>query len=91
MEILLICLCAAIAALHILSAVFEKTVSRVLTYVSIALHPVMIIPMILLSLPLEAVALIFMSSAAFYAAVSLGIEKLKAKLSRSEEVTEDDV
>ena len=91
MEILLISLCVAIAILHILSALFDKTLSRVFTYVSIALHPAMIIPMLLIPTPLELAALIFMSSAAFYAVASVVAQGLKAKLSPNGEVTEDDV
>lgn len=77
MKILLICLCALIALLHIGSAVFSGLVRRVLTYVSIALHPLLMLPLMLLAAPLDAVALIFLSSAAFYALVSFVLQKIR--------------
>lgn len=93
MKIMLICLCAVIALLHIGSAFLNKSLSRVLTYVSIALHPIMIIPMLLLSLSLEIVLLIFMSSATLFALASVVAQKLKALNleCECEGVSEDDV
>ena len=90
MKVLLICMCALIALLHIGSAVFSGAVRRVLTYISVAMHPLLMIPLMLIAVPLDLVALIFLSSAAFYALLSYIVQNIRKSSSseRSEEVAD---
>ena len=71
MNIFLSLIIVFIVAGHTGSAFTRGMFSRVLTYFTIALHPVALVPMLLLSLPLEAVALFFLSSALYYTVITL--------------------
>ena len=57
---------AAVAALHVLSAVFADKRSAVLNFINIALHIPLVFVMLYLGTPLELVALVFMSSLLIY-------------------------
>ncbi len=83
-------MCALIALLHIGSAVFSGAVRRVLTYISVAIHPLLMIPLMLIAVPLDLVALIFLLSAAFYVLVSYIVQSVRKSSSdeRREEVTD---
>ena len=74
MEILLIAIISLIVIGHTGSAVFSGIPSRVLTYMTIILHPAALIPMLLLDLPFEAVALLFLSRALYYLAITLIVD-----------------
>ena len=77
MEILLISLVALIVLGHTCSALFDGILSRVLTYITILLHPASLVPMLLLDLPFDAVAILFLSSALYYLAVSVIVDAVK--------------
>ena len=77
MEILLIAIISLIVLGHTGSAIFGGIPSRVLTYITILLHPTALIPMLLLDLPFEAVALLFMSSALYYLFVTVLVSYIK--------------
>ena len=83
MNILFIVIAALIVACHTLAALFDGIACRVLTVISILLHPAALVPMLLLKLPLEAVALFFLSSALYYTAVSIIIDRIRNGGSRS--------
>ena len=74
MEILLIAIISLIVIGHTCSAIFSGIMGRVLTYMTILLHPAALVPMLVLNLPFEAVALLFLSSALYYLAVTLIVD-----------------
>lgn len=79
MDILLISVIALIVIGHTCSAIFSGIFSRVLTYITILLHPLALVPMLVLNLPFEAVAILFLGSALYYLAVSLTVDAVKKR------------
>ena len=71
MNILLPVIIGLIVLGHTATAMLDGVLCRVLTYITILLHPIALIPMLLLQLPFEAVALLFLSSALYYMFASL--------------------
>lgn len=83
MNILLTVIIALIVFGHTLSAFLDGIASRVLTCITVLLHPAALFPMLMLKLPFEAVALLFLGSALYYLSVTLFAEWLKKKRSTS--------
>ena len=85
MNILLFVIIGLIALGHIATALLDGFVSRILTCLTILLHPIALIPLLILKLPFEAVAILFLSSALFYLIVSIISSHLKSGGSPSDE------
>lgn len=83
LNISLAALACAIVALHILSAVFST--KGVFNYVNIALHIILVAPLLLSGAELELVALVFMSSLLVYLASNL----IAASVKRGKGAVED--
>ena len=77
MNILLIAIIVLVVAGHTATAFLDGALCRILAYLTIALHPFALIPMLLLSLPLEAVALFFLSSALYRTVISLAVGHIR--------------
>lgn len=85
MNILLPVIIGLIVIGHTATAVLDGVLCRVLACVTILLHPLALIPMLLLKLPFEAVALLFLSSALYYMLVTLAAARLKRSRTSSDE------
>ena len=84
MNILLIAMISLIILGHTVTAFLDGISCRVLTYVTIVLHPIALFPMLVMKLPFEAVALLFLGSALYYLVISLLAERFFKRKSPSD-------
>ena len=84
MNILLAVIVALIAIGHTASAFFDGIACRIIMCVTVLLHPTALFPMLVMKLPFEAVALLFLGSALYYLIITLARERFFKKRAPSD-------
>lgn len=85
-SILLAAIACAIVALHALSAAYPT--KSVFNYVNIALHIIIVAPLLLLGASLEHVALVFIASLLLYLALGTALSAIRNKGAAADKETE---